>query len=357
VGRYGGGRRQLLAQQGASLILQGRFGPLEHSIRRARLASERCDDAILLSHEPLVSAALALTRGELNPAESFFRAVNNLLDKEDLRLPAHHFGHDPMVLSLGWSAISAWMLGRPDEARKRARLGLERANAIAIPQVMANGLDAALTIEYLRRDVEQASPLASAFTACLDKFDIKYPYPHPLSACNWLRLQSGDTAAGIAVLRQDIEKTLAARMGLFLPLIYITLAEACLTAGNTGDGFAALDEACARNEAPVGDGSCKEQSACRDNAGTIEYNACVGSKACQNNVGHIMDESCIGSEACRHNTAAVGIGSCMGARACEHNEGTIGTGSCNAEEACQYNEGVIEDGDCNSITVCKFGAP
>ena len=234
---------QLLAMQGASLILQGRFDPLEHSIRRARLASERCDDAVLLSPEKLVSAVLALTRGELNSAERLFRAVNNLLDKEDLRLPALRFGHDPMVLSLGWSAISAWMLGRPDEARKRAHLGLERANAIAIPQVMANGLDAALTIEHLRRDVEQASPLASAFTACLDKFDIKYPYPRPLSACNWLRLQSSDTAAGIAVLRQDIEKTLAARMGLFLPLIYITLAEACLTAGNTSDGFAALDNA------------------------------------------------------------------------------------------------------------------
>jgi predicted ATPase len=233
----------LLAQQSASLILQAKFDLLEQVIRRAKLASEFCDDMVLLSHEPLASAILALTRSELNPAEAFFRAVNKSLADADLRLPARRFGHDPMVLSLGYSAISAWMLGRPDEARKRARLGLERANAIGLPQVQANGLDTALTIEHLRRDVEQTSSLASAFTACLDKFGIKYPYPRPLSACNWLLLQSGDAAAAIAGLRQDIEKTLAARLGLFLPLIYITLAEACLAARNTSDGLAAVDDA------------------------------------------------------------------------------------------------------------------
>jgi adenylate cyclase len=185
----------------------------------------------------------ALVRGELEAAEAHFARALVLLDDADLREPTRLFGHDPAVVALAFSSLSAWSLGRPDEARRRAQLALARAEAIGIPQVLAIALDLVLSVEHLRRDAEAAIPAAAALDTCLDKYGVEYPYLRPSCARNWLLMEGGDAAAALTGIQRDIKKAQDARAGLFFPLLYITLAEACLATGAASEGLAATEKA------------------------------------------------------------------------------------------------------------------
>jgi tetratricopeptide (TPR) repeat protein len=165
-----------------------------------------------------------------------------------LREPARLFGHDPAVVSLGYSAISAWLLGYPDEARRRGKLAMARSESIGTPLVLATALDMALTVEHLCGDVETARSLADALDACMNKYGVAYPYSRALAARNWVLLQSGDTDAAIVGMKRDIEIAQKARHGLFFPIMYNTLAEACLAAGMVAEGLEAIAAALERME-------------------------------------------------------------------------------------------------------------
>jgi adenylate cyclase len=234
---------QILALLSSGLILRGDIQAADAVLNRAREVGKHFNDPVLSSHEPLVSGVCALAKGQLKTAEKEFKRSIDLLQGADLREPTRLFGHDPAVLSLGYSTISAWLLGKPDEARRRARLALARSESIGAPQVLVNGLDVALSAEHFRGDVEAARPLAAALDDCMARYCVKYPYSRPLAARNWLLLRSGDAAAAIAGISRDLDEAKTAGHGLFFPLMYITLAEACLETGATADGLAAIDEA------------------------------------------------------------------------------------------------------------------
>jgi DNA-binding winged helix-turn-helix (wHTH) protein/tetratricopeptide (TPR) repeat protein len=234
---------QLLSQRCSALILQGDIEAADNAIIRTRKATNRTDNPVLRSHEPAVTAFVALAKGELETAETHFARALDLLDNADLREPSRLFGHDPAVVSFGFSAISAWMMGQPEEARRRAQLALARSEAIGNPQGQAIALDTALSVEHLRRDVAAAIPLAAALDACLNKYSVEYPYPRPRCARNWLLLESGDATAAQVGMQRDIEKARDARTGLYFPLMYITLSEAYLTTGAAGEGIEAIEKA------------------------------------------------------------------------------------------------------------------
>ncbi len=234
---------QILALQCGGTILRGDIPAADMIISRAREVGKHLNDPVLLSHEPLAAGVSALVKGQLKLAEEQFGRSIDLLSDADLREPTRLFGHDPAVLSLGYSTISAWLLGKPDEARRRAQIALTRSESIGFPQVLVNGLDVALSAEHFCGDVEAARPLAAALDACMARYCVEYPYSRPVSARNWLLLRSGDARAAIAGIRRGIDKARAAGHGLFFPLMYITLAEACLVTGAIADGLEAIDEA------------------------------------------------------------------------------------------------------------------
>ena len=236
---------QILAQMSAGLILRGDIQAADVVLGRAREVGKHFNDPVLLSHQPLASGVSALAKGQLKTAEKEFKRSIDLLQDADLREPTRLFGHDPAVLSLGYSSISAWLLGKPDEAQRRARLALARSESIGVPQVLVNGLDVALSAEHFRGDVEAARPLAASLDDCMARYCVKYPYSRPLAARNWLLLRSGNATAAIAGILRDMDEAKTAGHGLFFPLMYITLAEACLETGATADGLAAIDEALA----------------------------------------------------------------------------------------------------------------
>ena len=234
---------RILALQSVAAILGGDITTAESILARARKVGEQFVDPVLLSHVPAVSGITALAKGQLNTAERQFKYSIELLSDAELRAPAGLFGHDPAAASLGYSTISAWLLGYPDKARQRGKLAIARAESIGIPQVLTNALDLALTAEHLCRDLRAAQLRADALDACMEKYGVEYPYSRPLAARNWLLLQSGNAQVAIAGMKRDIEKAQKAGHGLFFPMMYNTLAEACLAAGLIAEGLRAITSA------------------------------------------------------------------------------------------------------------------
>jgi DNA-binding winged helix-turn-helix (wHTH) protein/tetratricopeptide (TPR) repeat protein len=243
--RFDDKSRQLLvlAFQSGAQILRGSLAAARRSTREARSIARQVSDPVLLSHEFLASGIISLVSGELKKSEEQFQQCIAFLDETDLREPSKTFGHDPAVLAMGFSSLSAWCLGLPDEARKRAENSLRRAEAIGAAQNKLLALDLCLSVEQFRRDVPAARSLARTFKSTLEKYLIEFPYMRPITARNWLVLQDGESEKAVNGLIRDIATAREKRARLFSCLSITTLAEAHLANGTIAEGLAAADEA------------------------------------------------------------------------------------------------------------------
>ncbi|MEP4147630.1 MAG: AAA family ATPase [Halioglobus sp.] len=226
-----------------SQVLAGDMAGAEQTMRQFRVVAKNVDDPVLLSHEPMCSGVRYLVEGKLHSAEEHFKRSIGLLTSEDLREPIRLFGHDPVVVSLGYSTISVWLLGFPDEARRRARLAQTRSEAVGAPLARVNALDMALSVEHFRGDLEAARLLTNALDACMENYGVEYTYSRPVAARNWILLSSGDEKAAMAGMARDIGEVLKSGHGIFHSLMYNTLAQACLAEGAVAEGMDAIEQA------------------------------------------------------------------------------------------------------------------
>jgi tetratricopeptide (TPR) repeat protein len=236
-------RLLVLAFQSGAQILRGSLAAARRSTREARSIASQVSDPVLLSHESLASGLISLVCGEFETAEKQFKQCIEFLDETDLRESSQTFGYDPAVVALGFSSLSTWCLGLPDEARKRAENSLRRAEAIGSAQNKLIALDFCLSVEQFRRDVPAARSIASTFENTLEKYMIEFPYMRPITARNWLVLQDGESEKAVNGLIRDIATAREKRARLFSCLSVTTLAEAHLANGTLAEGLAAADEA------------------------------------------------------------------------------------------------------------------
>lgn len=233
----------LLSLKFGSQTLTGDINNAKQTRRQYWAAAENVDNPVLLSLEPLCSGICDLISGKLHSAEKHFTRSVEMLRDEDLREPTKIFGYDPAVASLGFSSITVWLLGFPDEARHRAQLAVTRSEAIGIPLGLVNALDMALSVEHFRNDLESGRLLLNALDECMARYDVEYTYSRPLAARNWILLRGGDASAAMTGMRRDINKVRMTGHGIFHGLMYNTLAQACIAAGAVPEGMEAIEQA------------------------------------------------------------------------------------------------------------------
>ncbi len=88
-----------------------------------------------------------------------------------------------------------------------------------------------------------ARSIANTLKNALEKYLIEFPYMRPITARNWLVLQTGETEKAVNGLIRDIAIAREKRARLFSCLSVTTLAEAHLANGTIAEGLAAADEA------------------------------------------------------------------------------------------------------------------
>ena len=234
---------RVLAHQAGSNMIRGRLVLVEQSIEAAKSIAPFVSDPVLLSHESLASGLHAQISGKHKAAQKHFAQCVCMLDDADIRAPSRAFGHDPVVLAMGFSSLSAWMLGFPDEARIRVISCMRRSEAVGAALSLANGFDFAMSIEQFRRDVVAARSFADSLMAITEKYGFAYAYMRPIASQNWLLIQTGAAEDAVTGLTKGIASAQEQGARLFSSVSLTTLAEAHLANGTITEGLTVADEA------------------------------------------------------------------------------------------------------------------
>jgi DNA-binding winged helix-turn-helix (wHTH) protein/tetratricopeptide (TPR) repeat protein len=222
------------------------------SLYTARILAEQnralvphLDDPALLSQIHTALGTNALLRGELERAEREHVLAPSFVDGLDPRMPTDLVGHDPPVMAFALSALTAWLRGHPDEARRRAHAARSRAEAVGDRFAELTALTLSESVAQFRRDPESVDSLGRSIARHLDEHGFGFTYAWHYAAEGWLRVQRGEIGAGIQRLQEGVSAVISAGALSGLSVLLTTLAEAELARGAPREGIVAVDEAMA----------------------------------------------------------------------------------------------------------------
>src|ERR1700693_3284271 len=109
------------------------FELAEELLRRAQTAQDQT--LLLLAHFALGDSSLNM--GKLPLAREHLEAVISLYHLERDRPLALRFGVDPKANCLGYSGLTLWLLGYPDQALQRGNEALAFSEALSHPNSLA----------------------------------------------------------------------------------------------------------------------------------------------------------------------------------------------------------------------------
>lgn len=160
--------------------------------------------------------------------------------RRDLAL---QYGHDPGMSCRFFAACTLWLLGYPEQARRRALDTVSLAQSVAHPFTLAYAYGTAALAHQLRRDPLCVREQAEAGMA----LSREQGFPHFLGFAQamwgWVLTEEGQAEAGIEHLRQGAEGWRSQGSELWRPYWLALLAEAYGKVGQVREGLATLTEA------------------------------------------------------------------------------------------------------------------
>ncbi|HKU94301.1 MAG TPA: AAA family ATPase [Vineibacter sp.] len=194
------------------------------------------------AHAHMIQMTSLYRLGDLDAAERHFELGRPLFTDS-------RFAGRPgaVAQTFGNAARIAWMMGRPDEGRRRMQLAVELAQASGRPYDIAFAQYMAAILAVLLREAESARDLAQQSIALSDTHGV--PQFAAISRIALGRAQAalGHAAEGIALIRQGIAgmATTGSRVAITLYLAW--LAEAQAAAGTTGAAMESIEQAFSAN--------------------------------------------------------------------------------------------------------------
>jgi predicted ATPase len=228
-----------------------RFYLMRAEHQTARELAEQClslaqrlqDPALLLEAHLALGGILFL--GELIPARASLEQGMAFYNPQQHHALAFHYGQDPGVTALSYTAYSLWPLGYPDQALQRSHEALTLARALSHPLSLAAGLTYAAQIHCWRVEGHAAQERAEAAMA----LSSEQGFPQFLSLGTiyrgWALAIQGQAEEGIAQIRQGLAVRLAMGVELARPWILAALAEAYGKVDQVEEGLHVLAEALA----------------------------------------------------------------------------------------------------------------
>ena len=171
----------------------------EQLIRLAQSA----EDPVLLLEAHHAQWSVLLNLGELTQAREHYEQGFALYDPEQHRALAFLYGgHDAGCCALSFGSTVLWLLGYPDQARKRSEEAVTLAREISHPTSLAVTLFFAARLHQLCREDQLAQELAQAGIALSDEqgFGLTLAWARVIQG--WTLAEQGQLADGIAQIRQ-----------------------------------------------------------------------------------------------------------------------------------------------------------
>lgn len=153
------------------------------------------------------------------------------------------YNQNPGIVCGYLDSLSSWVLGYPAEASEAIARTVAHGEELQHPYSIAIALLFAAKLAQLRREPEKAHALAQEALRVSTEQQSQAMMLWCLLPRGWARVQQGEVAAGIADIREAMDRRRAMRMGAVWPWYLALLAEAYGAAGEIEKGMAALDEA------------------------------------------------------------------------------------------------------------------
>ena len=182
--------------------------------------------------------------GEFAPARVYLEQAIALYDVQQHRSLAFLYGTDPAVICLSYAAWALWLLGYPDQARRRSAEALTLAQELSHSPSLAVALVWATYLHQSCRDVLMVQERAEALMGLAAEQGFQLWLAVGTTRRDWALVQQGrPSAEELAQLHQGLAACWATGAELEQTYWLALLAEAHGTVGQAEEGLGLLREA------------------------------------------------------------------------------------------------------------------
>jgi predicted ATPase len=208
--------------------------------------AESTQDPALLTEAHAARGNTFCFAGELIAARRHLEQAIAHYDPQQHRSHAFVYGQDPGVHSLSYATLALWLLGYPDQARKRSLEVLALAQELSHPYSLAFALVHVLYVHRFSRELTATEERASELLALSAEHGFPITLAVGAAHLGWALSEQGRGEDGIIQIRQGIDAWRATGATLFFqPFLLAILAEAYGKARSPKQGLAELVEALA----------------------------------------------------------------------------------------------------------------
>jgi TOMM system kinase/cyclase fusion protein len=207
-------------------------------------SAETAQDPALLVEAHAAHGDTLSFSGELVLARDHLEQAITLYDSRRDRSHAFVYGQDPGVHSLSYATLTLWLLGYPDQARKRSLEALALAQELSHPFSLAFALIHVVHTHRFTREVEATQQRAKELHVLSSEQGFPLPLAFATAHQGWTLAEQGLEKEGIIQIRQAIDIWNATGATLFFkPFLFAMLAEAHEKGGSPEEGLNILTEA------------------------------------------------------------------------------------------------------------------
>jgi class 3 adenylate cyclase/predicted ATPase len=204
--------------------------------------ARRQDNPIILAVGHSMLAYAALWQGDFIDVRDHSRQSLALYDQQrgEGVVP---YDQDHGIVSGYLTALSNWMLGYPTQALQAMEKTLAHARELNNPNSVLVSLVFLAKLSQLRREAERAKAVADDGLAVAAEHGLAAVGLWCLLPRGWALAELGDAAAGLADIRESMDRRRAFGMGAVWPWFLALAADAYGTLGQIDEGLRSIDEA------------------------------------------------------------------------------------------------------------------
>jgi adenylate cyclase len=214
------------------------------------------NDPILLLGSHVEMAMSRLHQGELVASREHYDEVVKLYDVAQHRRYVQLYRFDPAIHSAGQMVRLLWLLGYPDQARRKAEESVALARGLSSPLSLAFIQLFTAQLYQNLRDAEKTRETAGECIALCDEQAIQLERAWAECWYGWAIAELGDTEGGLSQIRSALDTQLAIGSRVARGYAQAVRAEALWHAGRSEEGFEAVEDGLAvskRNGEPFYD--------------------------------------------------------------------------------------------------------
>jgi predicted ATPase/class 3 adenylate cyclase len=234
-----GGLHATLSGQFSYHFVRGDQAMMRQLTQDATTTAEALSDDSLRLVGHRLTGLSALHFGEFEEARAALETIVRSYDASKHRPPPDHYVHDPKMYALGYLAITLWILGYPDQARRLSAAAIDytrelnHANMTAFARVYGGA-----GLYELLGDTDSVRSNVDAVLELADQHSLHYFRLSGLILRAWLVALNSDLSEGIHLMRQTIDERFSLGVGWYQVRYLCMLADLC---HQYGDARAGLD--------------------------------------------------------------------------------------------------------------------